>query len=74
MSDFERFKAASSLLAESANSATSFEQLAMTLLKKRDSNPFHSFDYLAYMTSLENAITTGIEATIAIIDGTENDA
>lgn len=69
MIDFERFKAAVALLAYCAASADDFEQLTLALLRMRTDNPFHDLDYLAYMTDLQNAITGGIEATTAVIDG-----
>ncbi len=70
MNDFDTFKAAVMVLANCASDAGTTEQFAQALIGQRN-NPFHSIDFLAYATNLQNAVTNGIEAATAIFDDTE---
>lgn len=66
MSDFPIFKQAIALLAECSAGAETPEALLQALAARTD-NPFHSYDFWAYATRLNNTICGGLEDTMDLI-------
>lgn len=67
MNDFERFKQAVALLNKHCQLGSCHEDVAKRLIADRD-NEFHGWDFLAYISDLDNTIQAGLSAVLDATD------